>query len=430
MTLQTGDVIRTAANSNVTLQFEDESRLLLHADSKLRLEQLQRFENTDMVQTQLKLERGRAESQVRPARGEGSRFDITTPSAVTAVRGTSYRVGAETATARAEVLEGEVGVANEIASVAVPAGFGTVVATGAAPEPPVKLLPPPDLSGLPAVVERVPMAFHLSPLAGALAYRLQLATEPEFKAPLYDARATSSPLQGPDLPDGEYIIRVRGIDARQLEGLNADHHFILNARPEPPFLISPPPDGAVPEEQPVFRWSESAGRTYHFQLASDPEFSTLMMDVKDAAGRTITARRALQPGKHYWRVAAIDPREGEGPFSDVQPFLKVPRRPPLEPPSIGEKEITVRWRAGSPDHHYHFQLAKDESFSKPIANTPTREAQVNLAHPVGGRYYMRVSTIDREGNEGTFGPTQAVDIPGKPVPRWLLLVPVIPLLFL
>lgn len=43
-----------------------------------------------------------------------------------------------------------------------------------------------------------------------------------------------------DLPDGRYLLRVRGTDRTGLEGLNADRAFVLKARPEPPFIISNP----------------------------------------------------------------------------------------------------------------------------------------------------------------------------------------------
>jgi hypothetical protein len=46
-------------------------------------------------------------------------------------------------------------------------------------------------------------------------------------------------LRAIDLPDGDQHVRVRAIDARGLEGLNADRAFTLSARPEPPLLSQP-----------------------------------------------------------------------------------------------------------------------------------------------------------------------------------------------
>ena len=167
--LRTGDIVRTGERGNVTVEFKDGSRMLVHAGSELRMADLGAFANTDLVDTRVELVRGRAESLVRPLRGEPGRFEIRTPSAVTSVRGTGFRVSAEDAVTRTEVTKGKVGVRRDEAApseVGVAAGFGTVAAANAQPEPPVPLLPAPDLGRLPAVVERVPVAFEVPALPG------------------------------------------------------------------------------------------------------------------------------------------------------------------------------------------------------------------------------------------------------------------------
>ncbi|MGE3773067.1 MAG: FecR domain-containing protein [Gammaproteobacteria bacterium] len=160
--LKTGDVVRTGEAGNVTVEFKDGSRMLVHAGSELRMADLAAYENTDLVDTRVELVRGRTESLVQPLRDNPSRFEITTPSAVTSVRGTDFRVNASAQATRTEVLGGKVGVAGASArEVGVEAGYGNVTEESAAPAAPVPLLPPPSLEGLPAVVERVPIAFNV-----------------------------------------------------------------------------------------------------------------------------------------------------------------------------------------------------------------------------------------------------------------------------
>lgn len=221
MQLRSGDVIRTGADSNVSIEFADGSRVLVHAAAELHLDTLGGFENTEYYDTQVRLTQGRMENLVAPLGKGPGRFEISTPAAVTAVRGTRYRVNAATDATRSEVLEGMVGVSNDDDGVEVAAGYGTLAAANQAPAAPIVLLPAPDLAKLPARLERVPVAVTVDALSGAQAYRFQLAANADFNPPLFDARADNTRLRGPDLPDGHYFLRVRGIDAKGLEGLGA-----------------------------------------------------------------------------------------------------------------------------------------------------------------------------------------------------------------
>ena len=170
--------------------------------------------NTEYYDTQVRLTQGRMENLVAPLGKVPGRFEISTPAAVTAVRGTHYRVNAATDATRSEVLEGMVGVSNDDDGVEVAAGYGTLAAANQAPAAPIVLLPAPDLAKLPARLEWVPVAVTVDALSGAQAYRFQLAANADFNPPVFDARADNTRLRGPDLPDGHYFLRVRGIDAQ------------------------------------------------------------------------------------------------------------------------------------------------------------------------------------------------------------------------
>ena len=427
--LRTGDVVRTGESGNVTVEFKDGSRMLVHADSELRMADLAAFENTDLVDTRVHLMRGRAENLVQPLRGGPSRFEIRTPAAVTSVRGTNFRVNAASDSTRAEVIGGKVGVATAAAhgEIAVPAGYGTIAAADAPPEAPVPLLPAPSLSGLPAVVERVPIAFNVPALTGAVAYRLQIADAAGFESPLFDGRAESTLLRAIDLLDGEYQLRVRGIDARGLEGLNADRTFTLNARPVPPLLSAPAPDTGVMVEQPAFTWATIEGiARYRVQIASDAAFTQVVIDDDALSATTYTAATALALGDYYWRVLAIDAAEGAGPFSDAQHFRRVPPAPQAAS-EISDKELSLSWPAGLPGERYQLQIASDEGFEHPLQTIDTEVAVARMPRPPGGTYYLRVRSIYPDGFEAPFGKPQTIEVPSSHKP-WLLALPL--LLFL
>ena len=432
MQLESGDALETARDGNATIEFGDGSRVLVRAGSLLRLTELLRFENTTLFRTRIHLERGSADNLVVPAKGAPSRFESTTPSALTAVRGTDYRVNAQAAEARAEVLIGQVTVQTAAAAVNVPAGFGTVARGNAAPAAPIALLPGPDPSGLPRLFEHVPITFQASPLAGANGYRLQVAADTGFESLLFDDTFGTNVVRGPNLPDGEYAMRLRGIDAQGLEGEDTTFPFVVNARPEPPILVAPPPGAGVLELRPTLQWAKSAEiQHYRLQLARDDEFAELIADDAEVVVASFTVPRPLEPGNYFWRVATIDEQEGAGPFSDPQAFRRPPPGPALEAPEIGDEQLTLRWRKGLPGQRFHVQLAATPDFETRLIDARTGDPQVTVPRPQGGAYFIRVKTIDVDGFEGPFEPPQQLSIPEKPRPWWPLLIPLLgPLLAL
>lgn len=421
--LRTGDVVRTGESGNVTVEFKDGSRMLVHAGSELRMADLAAYENTNLVDTRVQLVRGRAENVVQPLRGTPSRFEIRTPSAVTSVRGTDFRVNAADDATRTEVIGGKVGVATDSAhgEVGVDAGFGTIAGASKPPEAPVPLLPAPSLAGLPAVVERVPIAFNVPTQAGAAAYRLQIAGSAGFQSPLFDGRSGTTLLRAIDLPDGEYRLRVRGIDARDLEGLNAEQAFTLNARPVPPLLSAPAPGAGVMQEQPAFEWAAVSGIAhYRFQLARDEQFADLVVDEAQLTDNHYTLATALPLGDYRWRVLCVDAVEGAGPFSDAQHFRRVPPAPQAAS-EIGDKELVLSWPAGLPGERYQLQIADNENFDSPLHTIDTAEPVARVPRPPGGTYFLRVRSIYPDGFEAPFDKAQQIEVPSSHKPWWLAL---------
>lgn len=429
LTLAKGDRLRTGNDSSVVLEFADGSQLLVQPDSELEFETLQAYGITGMVDSRVNVLRGRVESRVKPAVGGGSRFEISTPAAVTAVRGTQYRVGFDDRTALAEVLEGKVGVSAERKTIALPEGFGTVAERGQPPQKPVPLLLAPDLSGVPAVVERVPLNLPFAARDGATSYRVQLAREPSKGSFFYDRVGAAAAVRGPDLADGEYLLRVRAIDPQGLEGENAEQRFRLNARPEPPALLHPAPESAVVDEKPGFSWAQLDGiKLLRLQVAADNGFTKLLLDVRVPAAQAHTSGSALPTGVYFWRVAAIDDKEGEGPFSDAQSFRRVPPGPAAEAPAIGKEDMVLSWRAGLPGQKYQVQMSSDKDFATTLVDERVGEPRLQIKRPDGGKYQVRIKTIDADGYEGPWGDVQTIDVPSRRSYWWLLGLPLIPLL--
>ncbi len=433
--LFTGDRLVTGAGGSVTVRFADGSRLLVQQGSEVTFDGLSAYGATGMVDTDLRLQRGRIDNRVEPAAGPASRFRIITPAAVAASRGTDFRIGADESdgATRGEVLDGSIGVAGGGVSRVVPAGFGLVARAGAAPSEPRELLPGPDLSRLPRVLERLVLEFRWSAIAGAESYRIQIFADPAREDLLLDRIVREPETSLPAPPDGNYSLRVRGIDEQGLEGLDADHEFRLNARPEPPVPLQPIQGLALRQgTEPELWWSVPAdAESFAVQLASDRDFTALLVDIPDYPKDRLGVGEALPPGEYFWRVATRDGAGDLGPFSVVRGFRiqVVPASPEAQPAEIGEEQVQFAWHPAAGAASYDFELARDAEFTRMIEQRPVEETSLTLDTPAPGIYYFRTRGISDEGVVGPYSTVNRMEIPSDP-PYWLLLLLLIPILLL
>jgi len=321
------------------------------------------------------------------------------------------------------VLEGAVGAG----PARVEAGFG-VVANRSQARPPaqpqiVRLLPPPDLSGLAARLERIPLRLSWRALEGARAYRAQVYTAGNFEQLLLDGRFEQPQAQWPDLPDGSYSLRVRAIDALGLEGLAADAFFVMKARPEPPFARAPEPEANVYGDRVGLAWAKPLNtQAYRLQVATEPSFARPLLDRSDLTATELDL--PLPHGRYFWRLASIARDNDLGPFGDPQSFtLKpVPPAPAPQPPDIGDESLRLRWSAapaGTGISSYQLQWARDAEFKQLLHESKAEQPEVTLPRPEAGSYYLRVRSVDAQGYAGPYGPAQQIDIPRS---RWLWLL--------
>lgn len=432
MILILGDTISTDADSTLTLGFLDGSQIMLEENSRLIIENMMLLEYTGMSDVNLELEEGRLETQITPNTGTARRFIIKTPATVTSVRGTDYRISSEKEKkeSKTEVLEGKVLVKGLSQHQLLPTGFGTVTVEAQEPIPPVKLLPAPNIKQLPNPFALVPLQFSVVKSNKTHGFRVQIAKTGQFNDVFFDKLFNTTIIRGPDLPDGDYHIRVRALDSHFLEGHNAQRQIKVNARPESPFLVSPKQDaGILLEEDPEFVWSDQQGvGQYHFQVSKTQGFTDILIDMPTIGDNEITISKELGLGKYYWRIAAID-HDGDGPFSDGQMFRRIIPAPEIDAPEITDDTVMIRSRKGLPGQTYHFQMADDDTFNDLLVDKYTDEPGFEIPRPTGGEYFIRVRTIDPDGFVGPFATPQSIDIPYDLY--WLLaLLPLLALLAL
>ena len=416
--------LQTEGDGFVTIQLADGTLLTLQPRTRLRLEALKRYRNTEAHDSRIGLGAGRVETQAPKQQGRPARVQIRTPGAVVGVRGTQFRVGADedSGLARTEVTQGVVAAAKPEqpgAVAAVSEGYGLVVARDKPLGPPVALLPAPDLAATPELHERIVLRFAFPALAGAAGYRAQVATDKEFRHVRGESVTTGAEARFTNLEDGAYWLRARGIDAAGLEGRDAVKAFRLKARPEPPFASQPANRGKVR--------GDSAAASYVFQLARDARFEQLVAVADGIRDTQLTPQDKLAPGTYHWRVASVRADGDRGPFGDVQGFELKPAPANPDPPTIDEDTLRFTWQA-EPGQSFEFQLARDDKFVDIVAARKLDAPEFSLPRPEAGVYYMRVKATDPDGFVGPYTATQRVDVPRPPVPRWLLLFLLAPLL--
>ena len=427
--LQAPSGLRTGPDGSATLQFADGSRVLVRRDSELQLQTTQKSLLGQASIVALSLLQGSVENQVTPVGHSGGRFEIRTPAAIAAVRGTQYRVVTDGQTMRTEVVTGAVQVANATGQVTAQAAQGTVAQSGSRPNAPIALLPTPSLEGLPETIERLPIAWPITALAGASRYRTQLAATNEFSAMLSDEVTDAARIRVRDIEDGSYTLRVRGIDAQGLEGLSAERKLVIHTQPEPPLLIDPAPEAATTAARPSLRWTQGQGQgdsslQYRVQLSSEGK----AVDEQVVASASAQPPQDLPPAIYQWRVAAIHPTKGQGPWGDAQPFRRVLPGPGVEIPQPQDGSLTLRWTAQPQTARYHLQVARDDSFANPLADADTETSQFSLKDLQPGPHHVRVQATGTDGYTGPWGSTQTFVVPEPAPSRWGLLLLLIPVL--
>lgn len=241
MLVQEGDWVRTRAKSSAEILQDDGTVIVLRPNSKLLFEAHGQTQTArgEVRTTRLKLEEGSILSRVKKLAQRDSRFEISTPTATSFIRGTEFRVKVEPEGAtRLEVLEGRVDFGDQTQHVSVDGNFGSLVsaqgaqpeAPHALPEAPAQLLSPENRQVLEGDLAMYNFAW--SAVANAVRYHLEVSADAEFKQ-LVDETwvdGTSAQVQSMDFSDlepGTYFWRVSALDAQSYESAwSQTSHFI------------------------------------------------------------------------------------------------------------------------------------------------------------------------------------------------------------
>lgn len=230
--LYSGDQVATAQQQSVRMQFADQSELQVLPNSIVVLDKLSQHKHTGMVDTRIRLNNGRVNTWIEKLKPD-SHYEIRTPAATTAVRGTAYRLSSEDGQiSRAEVTTGVVEVAAGGTEKNVEEGYGIVAEKDKPLPEPVKLLAAPALSDNLSDDKSI-LKVSWNALDDATMYRYQLAMDENFDQVIIESSTEDTTIELTDLPADNYYLRVRGVDRYQLEGLDAIREYTI---------VEPPPE--------------------------------------------------------------------------------------------------------------------------------------------------------------------------------------------
>jgi len=410
--LDEGGQAQTGADGHLSVRLIDGTVLRLRPGSRLVLPTSRRIVGTPAVRTDARLDGGRVEVEAAPAADGRPGFQIGTPQGVLAVRGTEFRVGAGEGRSRGEVLGGVVQVqgSQDRRAEAVSAGYGTLLDGAGHAAPPVRLLAPPDLSAVPPLHEQILVTLPLPPLGEARAWRLQIARRGNFDEVLADLQTSEPQVRVPGLPDDDYVLRLRGVDGRGLEGEDADRAFRLKARPEPPLPAEPAPGAVLFGGRVAFSWTlNDQAEHYRLQVARDPGFEDLVVD-REAVRGAEASLEGLAPGRYHWRLRSVRPDGDAGPWGPARAFEVRPPPPAPPPPAVGDHTVRFSWNA-QPGQQFDFQLARDAAFGDLLIERRLAQPEIELPRPAPGEYHVRLRAIEADGYVGPWGTAQHFEVP-------------------
>lgn len=410
-----GTKIRTGKLSAAEITFEDGSSFFLKPETLLSITTARKRDPFYMIR-KLFVPVGKTLMKIKKSTGQDSRFEIHTPSAISAARGTQFRVSVDKDNiTRTEVLAGVVGVKGKGTEVVLDPGKGTFVKKGQRPNVPADLLSPPLPEKLKPLYQTLPVQVHLTPVDKASAYRIAVAKDVEFKHVVKEAVVNQNQSVPPiSLPDDTYYFRAISIDKAGLEGLLPEPEiFKIRVNPLPPFIQTPMEGSELKTDRVMLEWLKvrDAG-SYQVQVAKNMDFNPLYKTFENLDA-TRQALELSEYGNYYFRVRSIAPDRFKGLWSDVVAFTFVepPKAPPIDEPGMDESSIHLRWQDLGPDMSYHFQMAEDPQFKKILLDKQTEQADIRFDKPEdSGIYYVRISALDPDGYEGEFTAPQSFEI--------------------
>ena len=402
--IRVGDEIRSQAGT-ATIELADGSVVRISPHSRLAFNRLTQYGKSGMVDTRLRLNQGEIETQVKPVIEGGSRFEIETPSAVAAVRGTMFTLRTAPGMTDLRVTEGEVSFGPPGQTRRIPAGYSASVSTAGVGRMSIRRLPPaPEINPLPQQLKQLPAQLSWTP-NGANSHRVDI----------FDAESgrwfNSSEVSDNDfdinlLDNGRYEIHLAAIDNRGMAGMPGVMSFEVDLQARTTALEQPEPGATVNDDMPEFRWQlRGENEVARVEIAEDKDFGNTIATSEWAPDESALPSRPLTPGQYYWRVVT-EAGGNSVATSEARSLVVNGTLPPVRIISVNyvDSQVRVFWQRVDTATDYRLQLSEEPGFNNIIKEATLSDTTAALRLIPGRRYFVRLKALSDGPLESRWGP--------------------------
>lgn len=404
MQIRAGDEVSTQSGSAV-LQLANGSLIRMGQDSHLIFNRLTRYGKTGMVDTLMRLERGSLEAEVEALTEDGSRFEIDTPSAIAAVRGTAFKLQANKGTTQLQVTEGKVAFGPPGRTLPVPAGYSATAGKGTRNAVDIRKLPTaPDMAPLPANASRLPLDIKWQAVAGADRYQVDIydSTSGRWVA---REQSVDPELTLKHLDNGKYDIKLAAIGANGIAGMPSKQTIDLHQQAKMANLMAPADNDKIDDDVPDFSWTYAGDNELgRVEISDSDDFSNLVASSEWAPDSNAILTRALTPGEYYWRVVTLAGGDSEATSSARKLIINGTLAPAkIINVNYVNSQVRIFWQRVAKANQYQLQLSEDPSFHNIIKEANVSDTTAALRLIPGRRYFVRLKALSDGPINGRWG---------------------------
>ncbi|HTN32832.1 MAG TPA: FecR family protein [Marinobacter sp.] len=402
--IRVGDAILSGSGT-ATISLADGSEVRVSSGSHLEFNRLTQYGKSGMADTRLRLLKGEVHTRVKPIIDGGARFEISTPSAVAAVRGTVFSIQTSPTGTSLQVTHGVVdfGVPGKTRS--IPAGYSAQVATGASTEPVIHYLTPaPRVNPLAPKLNRLPaeLAWAASQSSG---YKLDIF-ETDSGRWVESRNVQGNKFDISRLDNGDYEIHLAALDSRGIAGMPAIIPVEIDLQARAASLTLPSDGSTANNDMPEFQWQLNGNNEVaRVEVSEDESFRELITSSEWAQDTSALPSKPLSPGQYYWRV--ITEAGGNSvAISKPRKLIVNGSLPPVRIISVNyiDSQVRVFWEKVDTAKEYRLQLSEEPKFDNIIKEATLADTTAALRLIPGRRYFVRLKALSDGPLTSRWGP--------------------------
>ncbi|WP_417548123.1 FecR domain-containing protein [Marinobacter segnicrescens] len=402
--IRAGDTIITR-DGVVSVELADGSSVRINPSSSVVFNRLTRYGRTGMTDTRMRLERGGLSNRVNPLIEEGARFEIETPSAIAAVRGTAFSLQTDRQGSHLQVTEGRVEFGRPGATREIPAGFAASVSSSGPTDLVIRRLPPaPKLAELPGTLTSLPGTISWQPGSGDR-YQVDIVDD-ESGQWVRREQVRGNQLTLTDLDNGNYRLEIASLSAGGTQGMPASANLQVDLSARAAELVEPAANARLDTDLPRFRWRyQGDSERARVEIAQDPDFTNLAANSDWSQREIATPDRSLDAGAYYWRVVT----EAGGSSVATSEARALTINGTLEPVRVlsanyMDRQVRIFWETIDQASGYLLQLSEDPAFEDVIKEATVDDTTAALRLIPGRRYFVRLRAVSEGPMAGRWGP--------------------------